>query len=112
MTDAELTAGIIALESYVKGIDPLEAIFAPTSIYQTAVTDIVTAADGSADQTPAGRQAAAQVAMRAAINSAGYGSDISDQECHDGTAVVLAAVNKAVALAVQSFMSASLSEES
>ena len=94
MTDAELTTGIIALGSYVKGIDPLEAIFAPTSIYQTAVTDIVTAADGSADQTPAGRQAAAQAAMRVAINSAGYGSEISDQECSDGTAVVLAAVNK------------------
>ena len=112
MTDAELAAGIAALESYVKGIAPFESMFVPANAYQTAVMDIVTAADESTDQTPAGRQAAAQVAMRAAINSAGYGSDISDQECHDGTAVVLAAVNKAVALAVQSFMSASLSEES
>ena len=112
MTDAELAAGIAALESYVKGIAPFESMFVPANAYQTAVMDIVTAADGSADQTPAGRQAAAQVAMRAAIDSAGDGSEISDQQIHDGTAVVLAAVNKAVALAVQSFMSASLSEES
>ena len=94
MTDAELAAGIAALKSYVKGIAPFESMFVPANAYQTAVTDIVTAADGSADQTPAGRQAAAQAAMRVAINSAGYGSEISDQECSDGTAVVLAAVNK------------------
>jgi hypothetical protein len=98
MTDADLAAGIAALTAYVQGIAPFESMFVPASAYQTAVTDIITASDGSADQTPAGRQAVAQTAMRAAINSAGLGSQISNQQCHDGTAIVLAAVNKSVAL--------------
>lgn len=90
---SDLNAGIAALQAYVEGIT-WEAMFINAGVYQTGVTDIITSADDSADQTPAGRQTAAQSALRSAINAAGYGSEVTDQECHDGAAVVLAAVNK------------------
>lgn len=99
MTNNDIAAGQDALESYVKGIEgwfkyAVIKAQAPNAFHEGAI-DTIKAADASQDQSPAGRQAAARLALRRAINATGHGADVTDQQIHDGTAVTLAAVNKA-----------------
>ena len=70
------------------------ARFAPEGAWTQGATDMIAAADASYDQSPAGRQTAAQTKLSADITAEGYASMMSAQQCYDAAAVVLAAVNK------------------
>lgn len=92
MTNGDIDTGEAALRGYVQG-QTWKAAFIQEQVFRDGAIDAIRAADQSADKTPAGKQAAAQAALRAALNAVGYGAQVNDQQCHDGAAVVLAAVN-------------------
>ena len=94
MTNADIAAGQAALEAYVEGVT-WKAMFIKAAVYHEGAIDAIRAADVSPDQTPQGRQAAATAALARALAKAGYASQVTPQQLHDGTAVILAAVNKA-----------------
>lgn len=93
MTNAEIAAGELALKTYATGVT-WEAVFAPAQAWRDGAIDIIRAADDGSDQSPPGRQASAQVALRKALDATGYGNRMNAQQCHDATAVVLAAAHK------------------
>ena len=80
-----------ALKSYIESIEGWEAAFVPESDYEAAVDLIVTAADASADQSDAGRQAAGGAALLKAITAQGYGNRVTADQCSAAAGVVLAA---------------------
>lgn len=92
-TPIEVAAGAAALQSYADG-QSFAAHFAPAQAWIRGATDMIGAADAASDQSPIGRQSAAQAKLSADITAAGYASMMSGQQCHDAAAVVLAAVNK------------------
>lgn len=92
-TPTQLAAGETALKAYVQQAEGWEAAFVPEQAYVAGATDVVKAALASADQSPAGRQAAGQKALRAAIDSAGYGHEVTDAMCAAGAAAVLKAIS-------------------
>lgn len=94
MTNADIAAGELALKTYATGVT-WEAIFAPAKAWREGAIDIIKAADAGEDQSPPGRQASGQAALRKALDATGYGGRMNAQQCHDATAVVLAMVHKA-----------------
>lgn len=92
LTQSDLHAGVSTLVAYLKETLGWEAAFVPTSAEETAVQDVVNAADNTTDLSPASRQAAGQAALRTAINAAGYGRFVSDLQCAKATTTILAAV--------------------
>lgn len=99
MTEAEDQAGAVALKTYIDNM--LEAngmaweeLFIPDSVYLTGAKDAIEAADASEDTSTAGRSAAACTALRAAIDSTGHGSQVSDLNIQEGVAAILTAVAK------------------
>ena len=93
MTNNEIDDGAVALESYAEG-QSWKAYLAPKGTWHEGSIDIIKAADGGKDQTPAGRQTAAVAALHAALKAVGHEGEMTEQQYHDGAAVVLAAVNK------------------
>ncbi len=91
-TPAQLVAGEAALRSYVLAAEGWEANFIPEAAYVTGATDVIDAANASTDQSAAGRQVAGEKALRAAIDAAGYGAQVTDQMCADAAAAVLKAI--------------------
>jgi hypothetical protein len=89
---AELAAGEAALKAYVQQAEGWKAAFVPEQAYVTGASDVIAAANASADQSSAGRQAAGQKALRAAIDATGYGGDVTDAMCTAGAAAVLKAI--------------------
>lgn len=99
MTEAEDQAGAAALKTYIDNM--LEAnglaweeLFIPDSVYLTGAKDAIEAADASEDTSTTGRSAAACTALRAAIDSTGHGSQVSDLNIQEGVAAILTAVAK------------------
>ncbi len=93
MTNAEIEAGAVALETYAEG-QSWKAYLAPKVTWHEGAIDIIRAADGSKDQTPVGRQAAAVAGLHAALRAVDHDGEMSAQQVQDGAAVVLAAVHK------------------
>jgi hypothetical protein len=93
VTNDEINDGAAALEAYAEG-QSWKAYLAPKGTWHEGSIDIIKAADGSKDQSPAGRQTAAVGALHVALRSVGHESEMTAQQYHDGAAVVLAAVNK------------------
>jgi hypothetical protein len=93
MTNDEINDGASALEAYAEG-QSWKAYLAPKGTWHEGSIDIIKAADGGKDQTPIGRLTAAVAALHAALKAVGHEGEMSDQQYHDGAAVVLAAVNK------------------
>lgn len=98
---ADIAAGQTALDGYVSGVEgwfktSIIRAKAPHAFRDGAsdVVRVMDAAKAMPSATPASIQAAAQAALRKAINATGYGDQVTDQQIHDGTAVVIAAVNK------------------
>ena len=67
------------------------AMLIPASAWMNGATAVVTAAEKSADQSTSGRQAAGFKALRAALNSTGQGGQVTDAQCSQGAAQILAA---------------------
>jgi hypothetical protein len=93
MTNHEIDDGAAALEAYAEG-QSWKAYLAPKGTWHEGSIDIIKAADTSKDQTPVGRLTAAVAALHAALKAVGHEGEMTDQQYHDGAAVVLAAVNK------------------
>jgi hypothetical protein len=72
------------------GMDWAEGLI-PGNAYTSGATDIVNAASEAADQSPAGRLAAGEVALRKALDSTGQGGRVTDAQVAAGTAAVLKA---------------------
>jgi hypothetical protein len=92
-TNKEIAIAAPLLESYAEGINWM-ARLAPAGEWAKGAELVINAADAAQDQSPGGRQIAAQIAIAKAISDAGYGSMMTDQECHDAAAITLASVNK------------------
>lgn len=92
MTNDDIAAGVAALTTYARAAEGWKAAFVPAAAYRDSTTAIIRAADASKDQSAAGRQAAAQDALRTAIDSSGYGGEVTDAMCVAGARAVLAAV--------------------
>jgi hypothetical protein len=99
MTQAEINVAAAALHADVDRI--LEATgrgweewLIPISVYATGAADIIKGADGAEDQTPAGRVQAGQAALRAALDSTGQGSQVTDAQCRNAAADALSAVTR------------------
>jgi hypothetical protein len=93
MTNAEINAGAAALEAYAEG-QSWRARFAPAGTWHEGSITVIKAADGSTDQTPAGRVSAGITGLHDALKSVGHESEMNAQQYHDAAAVVLAAVHK------------------
>jgi hypothetical protein len=93
MTNAEIDAGAAALEAYAEG-QSWKAHLAPRGTWHEGSIDIIRAADGGIDQTPVGRLKAAVAGLHAALKAVGHEEEMTAQQYHDATAVVLAAVHK------------------
>jgi hypothetical protein len=93
MTNSEIDDGAAALEAYAEG-QSWKARFAPAKTWHEGSIDIIKAADGAAEQSPIGRLTAAVAALHAALKAVGHEGEMTEQQYHDGAAVVLAAVNK------------------
>lgn len=96
-TQAEIDAGSAALKAAVDQMleaagEGFEEFFIPDDVFSTGSADAISAADSAADQSPAGRQAAAAAALRAAIDAAGYGAQVADDQVSTCAAAVLSAV--------------------
>ena len=86
--EAEITAGVAAAaakEGWMSGL-----IGEPNNVKM--VTYVITVADGSKDQTPAGRQTAAVTGLTKIIKDAGYGSAVSAEMISGIVDAVLKAV--------------------
>lgn len=92
MTNDDIAAGEAALMTYVRVAEGWKAAFVPAAAYRDGTMAIIRAADASKDQSAAGRQAAAQDGLRAAIDSSGYGGEVTDAMCAAGAQAVLGAV--------------------
>jgi hypothetical protein len=93
MTNSEIAAGAAALETYAEG-QSWKARFAPAKTWHEGSIDIIRAADGSPDRTPAGQVVAGINALHVALKAIDQETALSVQQYHDAAAVVLAAVNK------------------
>lgn len=96
-TQAEYQAGMAALQNYIDQMlssqgKSWEEGFIPSSVFSTGSMDAINAADAASDQTSMGRLTAASAALRAAVNSTGEGSQVSDADCNAAAAMILDAV--------------------
>ena len=98
MNANELAAGEAALKSFVEKIDGWEADFVPTSIYAQGVTEIISAWDAA----PVAGDAQAEHAKEAdcgsvlyqSIVKAGYGNQVTPDQCQEAVLAVIDAVLK------------------
>ena len=93
-TQSEIDAGAAALRSYIESVNFFEGLIAPETALDGGAKDIIEAADKSNDQSQGTRLTAGTAALRAALNSIGYGSQVTDQQCASGAAAVLVAIAK------------------
>jgi hypothetical protein len=87
-TQAQIAAGAAAAEKY----EGWEAGFIGQTYNEKMVGVVFAAATGSADQSAAGRQAAAVSALTKIVDAAGYGSEVSGSMISGVVAAVLSAV--------------------
>jgi hypothetical protein len=98
-TQVEVQAGAAAFKTYLdqmlvaQGVGWEEA-FIPDNIYAEAAQEVITASDGSADQSSAARVAAGAAALLASVTAAGQGSRVTPTNCQEASAAILTAVAK------------------
>ena len=64
----------------------------PDDAYPQAAECAIDAGDSAQDKSVAGRNAAASAALRAAVNAAGEGFQVTDEQCAQAAAAILTAV--------------------
>lgn len=96
MTDQDLAAGVPPLKAYVQQIEGWEADFITDDVYTDGVTTIVNAWDsvGQADNVDAVdlKYANCAMALYQSISAAGYGSDVTVEQCSEAAKLVITAV--------------------
>ena len=98
MTDADLQAGIGALQNFIESADGwLDEVAVPAALYSGGVTTIIQqwdAVDHSGDNPDnlATLKANIGLSLYQKIDAAGYGSQTSPQQCLQAVDAVLAAV--------------------
>lgn len=98
MTDSDLAAGVAALKAYVQQIDGWEADFVSAQAYSDGASIVITTYDGAGVVgNPAPGQLdliSAECASKlyASIQSAGYGSKVTPDQCAQASQAVIAAV--------------------
>lgn len=97
MTNGDIAAGEAALTAYVDRTEGFEAYFVPEQAERDGAIDIIKQMDsvGKPDNTDAAEllQAACGMALFQAIGAAGYGNDVTAEQCSEAAGEVIAAVN-------------------
>lgn len=94
LTTEQIQKGHDALKTYVEQMlnargQGWEEMFIPDSVYTTGAQDVLMAATRATDQSVTGRQTAGQAALRAALDSTGQGSQVSDAEVAAAVTAIL-----------------------
>lgn len=97
MTNGDIAAGEAALTAYVQRTEGFKAYFVPEQAERDGAIDIIKQMDsvGKPDNPDAVDllQATCGLALYQAISSAGYGSDVTADQCAEAAGEVIAAVN-------------------
>ena len=96
-TQPEIDAGAAAFKAWLDNLLVEEGkgwaeMFIPDDAYPEAVQCVISAADGQKDQSPASRQTAGATALRNAVNAAGEGSQVTDEQVAEAAVVILSTV--------------------
>jgi len=106
MTNGDIDVGEAALRAYVNKIEGWKAAFVPEQACRDGAIDVIRAWDAMPQPlpTPDAQEigyAACGSALMAAITNAGYGSDVTAEECMAGATAVVTAVVAARRAATQ-----------
>lgn len=93
MSQAEIEAGAQALRNYVASVDGWKANFVPWNDYEQGAQLVLSTWDASAPQNDATYVKCANVLYKT-ISDAGYGNQVTVEQCKAGAKAVLAATHR------------------